>query len=61
MNNKSIDQLRAKIALQESQLDQLGTELSFLQEQLIRCGFPEGIKTLKETVKELLESEVKAS
>lgn len=43
-----------KIALLESQNDMLETELSYLDNLLIDCGFPEGIKTLKETALELI-------
>ena len=48
-------QLKAKkIARLESQVDLLEAELMHLHEMLVRCGFPEGIKTLKETVNEVL-------
>ncbi len=54
MDNYNNKPLFGKIALLESQLDQLETEFSNLQTLLIQCGFPEGIKTLKETAIELL-------
>lgn len=38
----------------ESYIDYLETELSYLQDLLKRCGFPEGIQTLKESAEELL-------
>ncbi len=53
MNNNQ-KQLQAKIAYLECQMDLLETEMSDLNEMLLQCGFPEGIKTLKETVTELL-------
>lgn len=53
MNNND-KQLYAKIACLETKTDLLEAELSYLNQMLIRCGFPEGIKTLKETVEELL-------
>ncbi len=42
------------IAALESKIDMLETELSYLNQILIQCGFCEGIKTLKMTVEELL-------
>ena len=42
------------IATLESQVDYLETELSYLNDLLIRCGFPEGVTTLKATAEELL-------
>ena len=46
--------LQTRMAFLESQVDHLETELLNLNDLLIRCGFPEGIKTLKATVSELL-------
>jgi hypothetical protein len=46
-----------KIAALESKIDMLETELSYLDKILIECGFPEGIKTLKETVHEMLQEQ----
>jgi predicted nuclease with TOPRIM domain len=48
-------QLRAAVAALESKVDMLESELSYLNEILMRCGFPEGVKTLKTTVEELLK------
>lgn len=53
MNNNE-SQLLSKIASLESKNDLLEAELMYLNQMLVRCGFPEGIKTLKETVEELL-------
>jgi hypothetical protein len=50
MNNKT----NATIAVLESKIDMLETELSYLDKILVQCGFSEGIKTLKMTVEELL-------
>ena len=47
-------ELDNKIAVLESQVDMLETELSYIDTILLQCGFPEGIKTLKKTVEELL-------
>lgn len=47
-------QLRARVASLESKVDMLESELMYLNDMLVRCGFPEGVKTLKETVQELL-------
>ncbi len=49
--------LKARVANLESQLDMLESELSYLNEMLVRCGFSDGISTLKETVEELLAEE----
>ncbi len=43
-----------KIAFLESRIDFLETELSYLNNLLIRCGFPEGIETLKSSAEELI-------
>jgi len=45
------------IAALESKIDMLETELDYLNKILVDCGFPEGIKTLKMTVVELLEED----
>jgi hypothetical protein len=52
--DNNMHQLRARVASLESKIDMLESELMYLNDMLIRCGFPEGVKTLKETVKELL-------
>ena len=38
----------------QSRIDHLETELSYLNELLIKCGFDEGIITLKSTAEELV-------
>ncbi len=40
----------------ESKVDMLETELGYLDEMLRRCGFPEGIRSLKLAVAEVLKS-----
>jgi hypothetical protein len=57
MDNTLLE-LKAKVACLESQTDMLESELSYLNEMLMRCGFPMGIATLKETVQELLAEDV---
>ncbi|MBS0647883.1 MAG: hypothetical protein JSS10_01505 [Verrucomicrobia bacterium] len=52
MNNTT--ELNSKVATLETQVDLLETELGYIHELLLKCGFPEGIKTLKKTVEELL-------
>jgi hypothetical protein len=47
-------ELNCKIAGLESHVDLLESELSYIDQLLLKCGFPEGIKTLKKTVEELL-------
>jgi len=56
MNNKNND-----IAILESRIDHLETELSYLDNLLVRCGFPEGIATLKLTAEELLSETASSS
>ncbi len=43
------------IAHLESKIDILESELSYLDNLLLRCGFPEGIHSLKSTVEELIK------
>ena len=45
------------VARLESRLDMAETELSNLNEMLLKVGFPDGIQTLKETVSEVLHEE----
>jgi hypothetical protein len=52
MNNTT--ELNSRIAGLESQVDHLESELSYIDQLLLSCGFPEGVKTLKKTVEELL-------
>ncbi|MBM3191484.1 MAG: hypothetical protein FJZ63_02355 [Chlamydiae bacterium] len=52
MNNKQYEKTIAKLV---SKIDQLETELVYLNKILMEAGFPEGIKTLKSSVEELLE------
>lgn len=49
MNNNN------KMAFLESRIDHLETELSYLNNLLIKCGFPEGIITLKSSAEELIQ------
>lgn len=50
-----MDNVNNHIASLESRVDHLETELSYLNNILIQCGFPEGITTLKATVMEMLQ------
>jgi hypothetical protein len=52
--DNNLHQLKARVASLESKIDMLESELMYLNDMLIRCGFPEGVATLKETVQELL-------
>jgi hypothetical protein len=56
-DNMNNNKLESKLAFLESQIDLLETELAYLEEMLLRVGFPEGIKTLKAAVEEYLASE----
>jgi hypothetical protein len=55
MNNNRL--LKSNVAALESQVDMLESELSYFNEILMLCGFPEGIITLKATVEELIAEE----
>jgi hypothetical protein len=57
MNNNPTD-LKARIACLESKVDMLEAELTYLNEILIRCGFTNGITTLKATVEEILAEDI---
>lgn len=62
-NNKSNNEersLRTAVAVLESKVDMLEAELGYLNEMLVRCGFPEGIQTLKATVEELLAEDAES-
>ncbi len=48
------------IALLETKVDHLETELSHLNALLIEVGFPEGITTLKSSAQELLSEQSQA-
>jgi hypothetical protein len=50
------NQLQKMTAFLESKVDLLETELSHLDEMLRKCGFPEGIASLKLAVAEVLKS-----
>jgi len=52
MSTKQYEKTIAKLV---SKVDHLETELVYLNKILIKAGFPEGIRTLKDTVEELLE------
>jgi len=48
------DTLKRQVASLESKLDLLESELTNLDGILRKCGFPNGISTLKSTVEELI-------
>lgn len=50
-----MDDTSKKIATLESLVDYLKTELTYLNQILIDCGFSEGIITLKQSVEDLLK------
>jgi hypothetical protein len=52
--NKQYEKTIAKLV---TKIDQLETELVYLNKILIQVGFTEGIKTLKQSVEELIEEE----
>lgn len=47
--------INKRIATLESLVDYLKTELSYLNQILVECGFSEGVTTLKTAVEELLK------
>lgn len=47
-------ELQSQVAVLESHVDLLETELTYIDDLLQRCGFPHGIKTLKITVEQML-------
>jgi len=49
-----MDDLKHRVAVLESRIDQLESELSYTNELLIKIGFPDGIQGLKETIEEVL-------
>ncbi len=48
-------ELKRQVAHLESKVDMLQSELLYLDQLLHKCGFPEGIHTLKGAAIELLE------
>jgi hypothetical protein len=48
--------LNKKIATLESLVDHLKTELSYLNQILVECGFSEGVNTLKLAVEEMIKA-----
>lgn len=54
MSNKQYEKTIAKLV---SKIDQLETELVYLNKILIQVGFEQGIRTLKQSVEELIEDE----
>ena len=53
--NLNKDDLVRVISKQESKIDLLETELTYLNGLLVNVGFPEGIATLKASAEELLQ------
>lgn len=54
MDNKAVFN---KVAELETKCDHLETELSHLNELLHRCGFPEGTRSLINSIENLLQEE----
>lgn len=48
--------LKKLTAYLESKVDMLETEIGYLDDMLRRCGFPEGIQSLKLAVAEVLKT-----
>jgi hypothetical protein len=47
--------LNKKIAILESLVDHLKTELSYLNQILVECGFSDGVITLKQAAEEMIK------
>lgn len=54
---KTVAVLLTEVACLETKMDYMQTEMAFLQELLVKCGFPEGIESLKLAARALLEDE----
>lgn len=54
MDNNNNQELRRKIASLESQLDQIESQFSHLNDLLLKCGFPEGVLSLEKTIENML-------
>ncbi len=54
MDNKD---LHKKVAMLETKLDMVESELSQLNHLLIQCGFTEGTESLKSTLQEILDEQ----
>ncbi len=52
MDNK---ELNRKVAVLETKLDMVESELSHLNALLIQCGFTEGTESLKVTLQEIVD------
>jgi prefoldin subunit 5 len=52
-----IEKLRMTVAQLESRIDQLESELAYLNKMLIQVGFEQGINDLKGAIGEVLEDE----
>ena len=55
-----LSKLLSQKAALESRLDQMEAESAYLHTLLVRCGFPEGIKSLKLAAREILAEEEKS-
>lgn len=55
MGNEDFSLVRSRLAALESQIDLLLAERSHLDAMLIKCGFAQGIRTLMQTVEEVLQ------
>ena len=51
----------ARVAFLESKIDMLESELTYLNDILVKCGFTNGITTLKSTLEDLLAEDAEAA
>ncbi len=54
MDNKN---LQRKVAILETKLDMVESELTHLNHLLIQCGFTDGTESLKSTLQEILDEQ----
>jgi hypothetical protein len=57
MPEKEFEEMQGKVASMESKLDQLESELVYVNHLLLEVGFPDGVQGLKEALEEVLKFE----
>ncbi len=56
---KNVNILLTEVAILETKMDHMQTEMDLLDQLLIKCGFPDGIASLKLAAAALLQDEAK--
>ena len=57
MSDDEVHKLKTLIATLESRVDMLESELEYINQLLLKFGFPEGIESLKLAIEELLDDD----